>query len=78
MSFVVELDLAKCVGCEECIEICTAEVFEMRNGKSAAVRAKDCVGCLSCVEICDPGAIKVEEKGIKLSDTCAALLRDIL
>jgi len=78
MSFKVELDTAKCNGCEECLETCTAEVFEMRNGKSAAVKAKDCVGCLSCVEICDLGAIKVEETGVKLSDTCAALLRDIL
>ena len=78
MSFVVKLDSPKCNGCEECTETCTAEVFEMRNGKAAAVRAQDCVGCLSCVEICDPGAIKVEETGIKLSDTCAALLRDIL
>ena len=78
MSFVVKLDPTKCNGCEECLEICTAEVFEMRNGKAAAVMAKGCVGCLSCVEICDPGAIKVEETGIKLSDTCAALLRDIL
>jgi NAD-dependent dihydropyrimidine dehydrogenase PreA subunit len=78
MSFEVELDPGKCNGCEECIEVCTADVFAMRNGKSAAVNAKDCVGCLSCVEICDPGAITVEETGIELSNTCAALLRDIL
>ena len=78
MSFEVELDPAKCSGCEECIEVCTADVFEMRNGKSAAVSAKDCVGCLSCVETCEPGAIAVEETGVKLSNTCADLLRDIL
>jgi NAD-dependent dihydropyrimidine dehydrogenase PreA subunit len=78
MSFEVELDPAKCNGCEECIEVCTATVFEMRNGKSVAVNPKDCVGCLSCVEICEQDAIAVEETGIKLSDTAAALLRDIL
>lgn len=78
MSFEVELDPAKCNGCEECIEVCTADVFEMRNGKSVAVNAEDCVGCLSCVETCEQGAIAVEEIGAKLSDTCAALLRDIL
>jgi len=78
MSFEVELDPAKCSGCEECIAACTADVFEMRNGKSAAVSAKDCVGCLSCVETCEPGAITVEETGVKLSNTCADLLRDIL
>jgi len=78
MSFKVELDPGKCNGCEECIEVCTADVFEMRNGKSAAVKAKECVGCLSCIEICEQEAIAVEETGVKLSNTCAALLRDIL
>ena len=78
MSFEIELDPGKCNGCEECIEVCTADVFAMRNGKSAAVNAKDCVGCLSCVDSCDPGAITVEETGVELSNTCAALLRDIL
>jgi NAD-dependent dihydropyrimidine dehydrogenase PreA subunit len=78
MSFEVKLDPVKCNGCEACIEACTASVFEMRNGKSVAVNPKDCVGCLSCMEICEPEAIAVEETGVKLSDTCAALLRDIL
>ena len=61
MSFEVELDPGKCTGCEECLEVCTAGVFEMRNGKSVAIRAKDCVGCLSCVEACEPAAITVSE-----------------
>ena len=78
MSFNVDLDPAKCNGCEECLEVCTAEVFEMRNGKSLPINAKDCVGCLSCVEICEQAAIAVEEAGIQMSNTCAALLRDIL
>jgi len=78
MSFEVELDPGKCNGCEECLEVCTADVFEMRNGKSVAVRARHCVGCLSCLEVCEPEAIAVQETGVKLSGTCAALLRDIL
>ena len=78
MSFEVKLDPGKCTGCEECIEVCTADVFAMRNGMSAAVNPKDCVGCLSCIEICEQEAIAVEETGVKLSNTCATLLRDIL
>lgn len=78
MGFQVDLDKESCSGCEECLDACTADVFEMRNGKSVAVNQKDCVGCLSCVEICEPKAIKVAETGIAMSDTCAALLRDIL
>jgi NAD-dependent dihydropyrimidine dehydrogenase PreA subunit len=78
MGFKVELDKKKCDGCEACLEACTAEVFEMRSGKSVPVNAKDCVGCLSCVEICEHKAITVEETGIEMSDTCLSLLRDIL
>ena len=78
MGFNVELDKEKCSGCEECLDACTAAIFEMRNGKSVPVNAKDCVGCFSCVEICEQEAITVEETGIEMSDTCLSLLRDIL
>ena len=78
MGFKVELDKEKCSGCEECLEGCSADVFEMRNAKSVPINEKDCVGCLSCVEICEQEAIKVEEIGLEMSDTCAALLREIL
>ena len=78
MSFKVELDKEKCTGCEECLEACTADVFEMQNGKSVPVNKRDCAVCLSCVEICEQEAIKVEEIGLEMSDTCAALLREIL
>ena len=78
MGFKVDLNKEKCNGCEECIEACTSGVFEMRNGKSVPVNVKDCVGCLSCVELCEQEAISVEETGIEMSNTCAALLRDIL
>jgi len=43
MSSKVELDIEKCNGCEECIETCTAKLFEMRNGKSVPLSKKDCV-----------------------------------
>ena len=75
---VPKVNADECTGCEECLEACSADVFEMRNSKSAPINKKDCVGCLSCVEICEREAIKVEETGIEMSDTCAALLRDIL
>jgi len=78
MGFSVSLDKDACNGCEECLEACTTGVFEMRNGKSISVHADECIGCESCVEICEQNAIAVEEIGVEMSDTCKALLRDIL
>ena len=78
MGFDVTLDRDKCTGCEECLEVCSSEVFEIQNGRSVPVKAKDCIGCQSCVEICEQNAIKIVETGVQMSDQCLALLREIL
>ena len=78
MSFKTTVDSQKCNGCEECLEICSADVFEMRQGKAIPQRAEECVGCESCVEICKEEAITVEDNSVELSDTCFELLKDIL
>jgi NAD-dependent dihydropyrimidine dehydrogenase PreA subunit len=61
MPFVVTIDEVKCEGCEECVDVCPVEVFEMEDEKSVAVNADECLGCESCVEVCEPGAITIEE-----------------
>jgi NAD-dependent dihydropyrimidine dehydrogenase PreA subunit len=61
MPFVVTIDEDKCEGCEECVDVCPVEVFEMVDEKSSAVNADECLGCESCVEVCEPGAITIEE-----------------
>ncbi len=61
MAFDVTVDKEKCEGCEECVDVCPVEVFEMEDGKSSPVNADECLGCESCVEVCEPGAITVEE-----------------
>lgn len=78
MSFRVTLDQGKCSGCEECLEVCTVNVFEMRNTKSAPVRGAECIGCRSCVEVCKVEAISVEELKPEMSETARMLLRGIL
>jgi len=78
MGFSVCLDKDACNGCEDCLETCTSGVFEMRNGKAVPAHADECIGCESCVEICEQNAITVTETGIEMSDTCKALLGDIL
>ena len=39
MAFNAIVDEAKCVGCEECVDVCPAEVFEMQDEKSVPVNA---------------------------------------
>jgi len=50
MAFNVNVDEEKCAGCEECVDVCPVEVFEMQDGKSVPVNA-----------VCEEGAITVEE-----------------
>jgi NAD-dependent dihydropyrimidine dehydrogenase PreA subunit len=61
MAFIPTVDEDKCEGCEECVDVCPTEVFEMVDGKSSPVNADECLGCESCIEVCEPGAITVEE-----------------
>ena len=60
MAFKPTVDKEKCVGCEECIDVCLFEVFEMDDDKSAPVN-DECTGCENCVDVCSPGAITIEE-----------------
>ena len=78
MGYKVTLDREKCTGCEECLEVCTAGVFNIRNGRAVPVNAKECIGCESCIEACVQHAISIEETGVQMSDQCQAILRDIL
>ena len=45
MPFKVMVKKEKCKGCEECLEACTAQVFEMKEGKSDPVHSEGCLGC---------------------------------
>ena len=62
MAFTVNVDEAKCAGCEECVDICPVEVFEMQDEKCVVVEPDECMGCESCLEVCEEDAIVVEEE----------------
>lgn len=53
------VDQDKCVGCEECVDVCPVSVFEMQDEKSVPVNADECLGCESCVEVCGADAIVI-------------------
>ena len=78
MAFKAAVDGEKCKGCEDCLEVCTASVFEMKEGKSVPGSVKECLGCGSCVEVCKERAITVEELKPDLSEIVRSLLGDIL
>jgi NAD-dependent dihydropyrimidine dehydrogenase PreA subunit len=61
MAYHISVEPEKCEGCEECVDICPMDVFEMEDGKSVPVNADACEGCESCVATCEPGAITLGE-----------------
>ncbi len=74
MAFKVNVDRGKCNGCEECLEACTAGMFEIKNGKAATSEDAVCMGCETCVAVCDENAITVTDTRVALSNTCMSLL----
>lgn len=57
----IKIDLEKCTGCGTCIDVCPVGVFELREGKSAAVNINECLVCRSCEAQCPENAIEVIE-----------------
>jgi len=61
MGYEVIVDQEKCEGCEECVEVCPVDIYEMQDGKSVVINAEECLGCESCVEVCPTSAITINE-----------------
>ena len=59
--YKVVVDKEKCVGCEECVNVCPVDVYEMQDEKSVPVNEEECIGCESCVDVCEQEAITVTE-----------------
>ncbi|MFI5331095.1 MAG: indolepyruvate ferredoxin oxidoreductase subunit alpha [Desulfobaccales bacterium] len=61
MAWQVEVDVDKCTGDEECVNVCPAGVLEMDGDKANPANVDECLGCESCVEVCPSAAITVTE-----------------
>ncbi|KPJ68835.1 MAG: electron transfer flavoprotein subunit alpha [Syntrophobacter sp. DG_60] len=55
----IKIDLEKCTGCAECIEVCPFEALVLVDGKPQVNEA--CTICGACAEVCDVGAISLPE-----------------
>lgn len=56
-----KIDTDLCEGCEKCVEVCPADVFEMEDDKAIAVRPDDCLDCGACADECPANAISLED-----------------
>ncbi len=54
----IKIDHDKCIGAEECVQVCPASVYEINDdGKAVADKVDDCIECASCADVCPPEAI---------------------
>lgn len=44
-SIVIKIDLDKCTGDANCVDVCPVDVYELVEGKSTAPRVEDCTEC---------------------------------
>lgn len=59
--YMVIVDIEKCNGCEECVNICPQAVFRMIDGKSDPYQSSECVFCETCLSVCPAAAIVITE-----------------
>ena len=54
------LDVATCIGCGRCLEVCPHQVFVVEGKKARMVARDDCMECGACQRNCPVAAITVD------------------
>lgn len=58
--YLVSVDVKKCTGCGECVDVCPVEYLAI-NDDICDIVGDECQGCESCVAVCPADAIAVQE-----------------
>ncbi len=53
------VNLEKCTGCGDCVEICPVEAIKIKNDK--AVIIEECIECGVCINECQSDALSILE-----------------
>lgn len=53
---MMQIDLERCTGCGDCLEVCPVEAISMNHGK-AWIDSETCLACEACTQVCQVGAI---------------------
>jgi len=61
---IIKVIKNNCNGCGLCVDMCTSDAIELREGSAHIIEEK-CFLCKLCVSGCPSGAIEIEEEGIK-------------
>ena len=54
------VDIAACVACGTCEDVCPRGAITIYQGMYARVQSEQCVGCGKCAQECPASIIKVE------------------
>lgn len=60
--YSINIDLEKCEGCGDCVEICPVGILSLgEDGKAVVGDVTECEGCESCVAVCNNEAVTLTE-----------------
>lgn len=64
------IDIDKCTGCRQCVEVCKDFSLEMKDGKvvQSLNPAFGCIACGHCMMVCGQGAIKIDGRFLSEKD----------
>ena len=54
----IKININKCIGCANCLNVCLADCFEIVNKKVRIKTLENCMECGSCWYVCEEEALE--------------------